>query len=154
MLLLNLVLSLTLPFSFLKTCEDKLGLTYRLSEPRSKSQTKIGKDKEKNVPKTDHSFAAGDKLNAEKTKRSSDETIVNNALESTSSVAEDKAETDENHEEITPTCNDTTDKKKIKAGKLTRAIFASWANLFISFRPVESMSYKAIAHMCLLQPSR
>ena len=76
--------------------------------------------------------------------------MAKDTLESISSVAD----TDKNHQKMAPTDDDNLDKKKIKAGKLTRAIFASWANLFISFRPVESMSYKAVAHMCLLQPSR
>ena len=156
MLLLNLALSLTLPFSFLKTCEAKLGLTYRFTDPRSRSQTEIGKLKEKNITKTDYSLAAGDvpankdRANAETTERYADETMVKDTLESISSVAD----TDKNHEKSAPTDVNNLGKKKIKAGKFTRAIFSSWANLFISFRPVETMSYEAVAHMCLLQPSR
>ena len=54
MLLLNLALSLTLPFSFLKMCEAKLSLTYRFSDPRSRSQTEKGQAKDRNVTKIIH----------------------------------------------------------------------------------------------------
>ena len=105
--------------------------------------------------KTEFSFVAGDiptnkdKEKAEKTEKS-DMTIEKSALEVTTSVATNE----EIHERGPLTDVENTDKKKIKAGRLTRAIFTSWANLFLSLRPIEDISYKAIAHVCLLQPSR
>ena len=43
---------------------------------------------------------------------------------------------------------------KVKEKIVARAIFASWANLFVFLRPVENISYHKIIHVSLLQPLR
>ena len=37
---------------------------------------------------------------------------------------------------------------------MSRAIFNSWANLFVFLRPVENISYHKIVHVILLHPLR